>query len=178
MPFPIPLLLGLAQVAGAAAPLIGRLVGGDDAEAAGQVIGNIAKAVTGESTPESALEVLKADPAMALEFEKAVLANKNELEAMYLKDRQDARARDVAIRQAGQRNTRADVMVVVVGLVLAGIVWQLNTDTSIPDGVLAIYNMMVGAFLKMLSDAFQFEFGSSRGSKEKDLMNALRGRDQ
>lgn len=38
-----------------------------------------------------------------------------------------------------------------------------------PDQVFALLNMAAGMILGMIKDAFQFEFGSSRGSKEKDL---------
>ncbi len=38
---------------------------------------------------------------------------------------------------------------------------------TLDDGVLALITTVSGALLKMLSDAFAFEFGSSRGSREK-----------
>ncbi len=40
---------------------------------------------------------------------------------------------------------------------------------DMPDQVFALLNMAAGMILGMIKDAFQFEFGSSRGSKEKDL---------
>lgn len=84
-------------------------------------------------------------------------------------DRMDARARDTKLRQAGYKNTRADVMIVVVAFALCLDITLLSLYDLKPE-VIAIFNMMVGALLKMLGDAFQFEFGSSRGSKEKDLL--------
>ncbi len=58
---------------------------------------------------------------------------------------------------------------------LVTIVVLINGNASIKPEVLAIFNMAVGALLKMISDAFQFEFGSSRGSKEKDLQMSKGG---
>ncbi|BDW95314.1 hypothetical protein MACH10_09990 [Thalassospira tepidiphila] len=46
--------------------------------------------------------------------------------------------------------------------------WDGRLD--MPDQVFALLNMAAGLILGMIKDAFQFEFGSSRGSKEKDLL--------
>ena len=62
-------------------------------------------------------------------------------------------------------------MVLCCALAIGFIVYEMRT-AEIAPGVLAVYNMAIGALLKMLGDAFQFEFGSSRGSKEKDLLRA------
>jgi hypothetical protein len=48
------------------------------------------------------------------------------------------------------------------------IAYLINGNADMKPGVLAIFNMAIGYLLKMLGDAFQFEFGSSRGSKIKD----------
>lgn len=55
---------------------------------------------------------------------------------------------------------------VVIGLVVCvgGVVMREITD----PGSLALVTTIAGALLKMLSDAFAFEFGSSAGSKNKD----------
>lgn len=84
-------------------------------------------------------------------------------------DIQSARARDIQIKQAGYHNFRADVMLLAAFASLVTVICLINANEEIKPEVLAIFNMSVGALLKMLSDGFQFEFGSSRGSKEKDL---------
>ena len=59
---------------------------------------------------------------------------------------------------------------VTVGLVTCiatGLIISIK-DKPIDPGVLALITTVAGALLKMFSDAFAFEFGSSRGSKEKD----------
>lgn len=106
---PISIAMGLAQFA----PQVIKWISGSDkaAEAAGKVV-QIAEAVTGKQGPE-AVEALKADPALVLQFRQAVMANETELDKAYLADRADARKRDVAIVQAGQRNVRADIMVLI-----------------------------------------------------------------
>jgi hypothetical protein len=71
-------------------------------------------------------------------------------------------------RSVGGVGVRANVMLVgafaSLIFIIGGIVYF---RADIPDGVLAILNMSCGAILTMLGSAFNFEFGSSRGSSEK-----------
>jgi hypothetical protein len=171
---PISIAMGLAQFV----PQIVKWVSGSDkaAEAAGKVV-DIAKAVTGKSDADQALAAIQADPALVAQFRLSVLAQEASLDRAFLADRQDARHRDVAIRQLGHHNYRADVMLAMAFICLITILymsWHARLD--MPDMVFAFLNMTAGALLKMIGDAFQFEFGSSRGSKEKDsaLGDALR----
>lgn len=179
MPLPaiVPLLSSLLPIAGAAAPLISKALGASEKTQA--VIGDVAKAVTGKRDVETAVEAIKQDPNLALQFELGVLAKQNELQRMifedqqheretYLKNVEGARARDVEVRRlTGGTNMRANIMILAAALALIFVIWQINAVADLNQGVLAIYNMAVGALLKMLSDAFQFEFGSSRSSQEK-----------
>ncbi|MDX1611632.1 MAG: hypothetical protein R3185_04630 [Candidatus Thermoplasmatota archaeon] len=172
----IPLLTSLLPLAGAAAPLIGKALGAS--EDTQKVIGDVAKAVTGKGDVETAVEAIKQDPNLALKFEMAVLQKETDIQRMIFEDMrheremhygdlEDARGRDVEVRKlTGGTNTRPNVMLVCAAATLIFVIWQINT-ADLSSGVLAIYNMIIGALLKMLGDAFAFEFGSSRGSKEK-----------
>ena len=145
-----------------------------NSETAGTVAGkviDIAQAVTGKKLPEEAQAALDADPALASQFRLQVAANNLELVRLADADRKDARARDVAIRQIGY-NWRADILVLACVAALIYIIYAINTNVELKPEVLAIFNMSIGALLKMLGDAFAFEFGSSRGSKEKDELIA------
>ena len=163
-------LLGIATALAAefAPTLIRKLAGDDAATVAEEVIG-VATAVTGVGDPQGALEHLRANPDSVLQFKQRAAELEVQLETAYLADRQDARARDIAIRKNGGENHRANIMLAMAFICLCGIIyviWQARLD--MPDHVFAMLNMTAGALLKMISDAFQFEFGSSRGSKEKD----------
>jgi len=87
---------------------------------------------------------------------------------------------DLAARTAHRRNVRADVMVAldVIGLVACLLVLCLFR-TSLPGEAVGIISTIAGIFGACLRDAHQFEFGSSRGSKDKDeaLASALGGRE-
>jgi hypothetical protein len=161
---PISIAMGLAQFA----PQVIKWISGSDkaAEAAGKVV-QIAEAVTGKQGPE-AVEALKADPALVLQFRQAVMTNETELDKAYLADRADARKRDVAITQAGRYNWRGDLLALLAvgGLVLC--VWFVARDTEMPERAVNAIMFVAGVLAAAVRDVYNFEFGSSRGSKSKD----------
>lgn len=169
---PITIAMGLAQFA----PQVIKWVTGSDkaGEAAGRVV-EIAQAVTGKQGAD-ALDAIKADPAMALEFRKAVMFNEADMDKAYLVDRQDARKRDVALAQAGRYNWRADILAVlsVGGLVVC--MWFIARDSGMPERAVNAIMFVAGVLAAAVRDVYSFEFGSSRGSKEKDEIIALSGR--
>ena len=166
-----PVTLGLALASQFVPSIIKYFTNSDTAGAvAGQVI-DIAKTVTGKGTPDEAVAALQLDPALALQFKTAVLASDTDLEKAYLADRQSARARDVAYVQAGRVNHRADVMVIfdVLGLIACLAVLTFFRK-DIPGEVVGLLSTIAGIFGLCLRDAHQFEFGSSRGSRDKDAV--------
>ena len=134
---------------------------------AGQVI-DIAKTVTGKGTPEEAQTALAADPALAIQFKTAVMANDADLEKAHLSDRQNARGRDVAIVQAGRYNWRADLLAffAVGGLVLC--VYFIARDVALPERAVNAIMFVAGVLASAVRDVYGFEFGSSRSSQTKD----------
>lgn len=167
---PISLALGLAQLA----PSLLRYFGaGEKSAAIAEKVVGIAQTVTGAPSGEAALAALQADPKLAQEFNLAVLAADTELEHAYLADRKDARARDVALHLAGYNNRRADLMVIadVIGLIACLVVLAVYR-TSIPAEVATLLTTIASLFGLCLRDAHQFEFGSSRGSKDKDVLRS------
>ncbi len=161
---PITVAMGLAQFA----PQIVRwLSGSDKAADAAQRVVQVAQAVTGKTGPE-AVEAIKADPALVLPFRQALAGIEAELDRAYLADRQDARHRDVALTQAGRRNWRADLLALlaVAGLVVC--VWFVARDSALPERAVNAIMFVAGVLAAAVRDVYAFEFGSSRGSKEKD----------
>lgn len=88
---------------------------------------------------------------------------------LQIEDRQQARAYQL---QSG--SNRGTYMLIGVSVALALCVVAimapkfLGITAPFDNGELTFLATISGALLKMLSDAFAFEFGSSRGSKEKD----------
>lgn len=179
MPLPlIPLALGLVSEF---APGLVRHFAGDKAgEVAEKVVG-IAGALTGESEPDAMAAALRGNPELAAQFRQQSVDLELGLATLEIEDRRDARARDLAMRQAGQENRRADLMIVgdVVGLLacLTAMVaiTVLGVKGDVPPALLAMngpIGTLAGFFGAGLRDAHQFEFGSSRGSKQKDSVLA------
>lgn len=166
---PITIAMGLAQFAPS---IVKWVTGSDKAEEAAQTVVDIAKVVTGRDDADSALEAIKLDPNLALEFRKAVMANETELDRLYLADRQDARKRDTALITSGRNNYRADILatLAVVGLVVC--VWFVARDTEMPERAVNAIMFVAGVLAAAVRDVYAFEFGSSRGSKEKDELLA------
>lgn len=168
----LPILIPLAaELAASTAPwLLRHFVGEKAGDTAEKVIA-VAREVTGKADPEAAVAAIKADPALLLQFRTRAHELDNDLQKAFLADRQDARQRDVTIRAAGGRNTRADLMVAGAATVLisclACLVLLKMELTGEAVGIISTIAGIAGACLK---DAFQFEFGSSRGSKDKDVL--------
>ena len=170
---PLSLALSLAQFA----PSLLRYFGvGEKSVAVAERVVGLAQEVTGAPSGEAALEALRQNATLAQEFNLAALKMDGELEQAYLADRQDARKRDVELAKAGYRNHRADWMVAldVVGLIACLVVLALFRK-EMPAEVAALLTTIASVFGLCLRDAHQFEFGSSRGSKEKDGLLANLG---
>ncbi|TCS37501.1 hypothetical protein EDC30_104305 [Paucimonas lemoignei] len=162
---PVTILMGLAQFAPA---VIKWATGSDKAEeVAGKVI-DVAKAVTGRDTPDAALAAIQADPALAIEFRKAVMANELEYDRMFLADVQSARDRDIKMAAAGNRNYRANVLagmaILLVIVCLMVVVWMSDLD----DYAKGTITLICGRALGWVEQIFSFEFGTTRSSKTKD----------
>jgi hypothetical protein len=160
----IPIALQLAQYV----PALMRYLGaGSESTAVAEKAVEIAQTVTGARTPEEALAALAASREKQIEFQLAVLEQATELERMYLADRQDARARDVAIQAGGRRNWRADVLafLAVGGLVVC--VWFVARDSGLPERAVNAIMFVAGVLASAVRDVYNFEFGTSRGSEQK-----------
>ncbi len=164
----IPLIaaaVGLAQFA----PMIGKWLGGRKAEDMAKRVVDIANSVTDSLDPATAIQKLSENNHMLLEFQREVLNLEIQLLQAELEDRQDARARDVALARAGRVNIRADIMVISAALGLILCLCSLGYYShNLPGEAVGIISTIAGIFGACLKDAYGFEFGSSRGSKEKD----------
>ncbi len=166
MPFPIiAAALGLAEFA----PIIARWLGGDQAQSVATQVVDMAKRITSAEDPIEAIKSLKENTLQVAEFQKEVLKIETELELGFLNDRQNARNRDIALAQVGRHNMRADIMVIsaAVGLVMCLVSLAFYSE-ALPGEAVGIISTIAGIFGACLKDAYAFEFGSSRGSKDKD----------
>lgn len=166
MPLPIiSAALGLAQFA----PVIAKWLAGDDAATAAEDVLSLAKKITGTEDPMAMINSLQENPELVIAFQKAVIQMDTELELAYLRDRQDARSRDISMVAAGQKNVRADIMVLcAAGGLISCLASLACYSDNLPGEAVGIISTIAGIFGACLKDAYAFEFGSSRGSKMKD----------
>lgn len=166
----MPFAIILAQMA----PMIARWFSKSDQNSSttamiAEKVVSIAKAVTGSESAKSAVELLQKNPDMLIKFQHSIMKIDHDMEELFIHDRQDARARDIARMEAGRSNLRADIMVIcaAIGLIscLAVLVFH---EKNLPGEAVGIISTVAGIFGACLKDAFAFEFGSSRGSKSKD----------
>ena len=161
---PITIALGLAQLA----PTLMRFFGvGEKNTSVIEKVINTAVEVTGAPSGEEALTILRNNQAKAYEFQTLVLQNNSELEKLYLADTQDARARDIAITVAGNHNYRADSMYVLAVLIIMALVYFV-LKSELDEYAKGIITLVLGRFLGYLDNIYNFEFGTTRGSKNKD----------
>lgn len=117
MAFPvIAAALGLAGFA----PIIARWLGGGQAQDVATKVVDIAQKITGTDDPLEAIQRLQENTDMVSEFQRAIIQTEVEIELAIMKDRQDARLRDLALINTGRSNVRANVMVIsaAMGLIL------------------------------------------------------------
>lgn len=175
-------MIGTAlAIIGALAPfapdIIGGLagmLGGPKAGDAAKVIVDKATSVFGTSDPEKIKLMIAQEETKRAQF----IAEIQRDTAMYqveVEDRKDARARDLAIRSMPDEkgvpagtNPRANIMLFgAFVMLLAILLGALFYRASIPDTVMAMLSMIAGGLMNNLTQAYNFEFGSSRGSADK-----------
>lgn len=139
----------------------------------------IARDITGEDEPLKAIKILEKEPILMLRYQQEVMRLDRDLERAFLDDRQDARARDMTFITSGRSNTRADMMVISAAAGLVGCLVSLAYFKDwLPGEAIGIISTIAGIFGSCLKDAYSFEFGSSRGSKEKDVAVLMSGIDK
>lgn len=162
---PVTIALSLAQFA----PSIMRFFGvGEKPAAVAEKVVQLAQQVTGKTAPEEAVTALRADPALAQQFNLAVLAADTDLQKAYLHDTQDARARDVKLQELGYRNSRANTMLAGAGLLVVAILFVAIWQSPLDEFVKGILTLILGRCLGYIDQGFNFEFGTTRSSGKKD----------
>jgi len=170
----LPLIPAAIGLAAEFAPQLVRWIAGEKAGETAQEVIELAHRVTGHDTLDGAAAALRGSPELVARLRSEAAALAAELEKAHLADRADARARDVAVQQQRGRNARADVLAFAAIAGLIGLIW-LVVFVEIPAGPARdVLLLLAGALIAVVKDVYGFEFGSSRGSKDKDELAARR----
>jgi hypothetical protein len=161
-------------------PSLAEKLRGQGSRKMAEAVVSAAAAAAGVSptTPASQMIArLKTDSGATAELRQELQMIDKEVYESELQDRQLARLH--RRESSPEDRTRGNLMVagVWIGLVLCILasIWGTQgtgENRNLDPGVLALITTVAGALLKMLSDAFAFEFGSSRGSRDKSLLLA------
>lgn len=150
------------------APVLGTALGGPLAGVATRYIANEWLGDKNADEGDIALALQGASPDQIAALKRLDMEFATEMEKLRVQDLADARARDAALVSTRGNNYRADVLafLAVAGLVLC--VWFVARDTSMPERAVNAIMFISGILASAVKDVYAFEFGSSRGSKEKD----------
>lgn len=103
-------------------------------------------------------------------LELGIMKAKQELEGFKIEvaDRDSARTRDAEFIKRGMTNNRANLMFFLAVVMVGSMVWIVWKDQNINEYVKGIFTLVLGRFLGYLDNIYSFEFGTTRGSKDKD----------
>ena len=125
-----------------------------------------------EISPEELTQLRQFELEHEEELQRLYLeSNKLELEFFRAEagEKDSARKRDTEFLKAGIRNHRADFMFVLAVGIIAWLVWIVWKDQAINEYVKGIFTLVLGRFLGYLDNIYNFEFGSTRSSRTKDV---------
>jgi hypothetical protein len=135
----------------------------------------LVKQATGTDDPATALAQLQQNPEAMVKLREIAAANEASvrdhlfrMEQLVFNDLADARKRDTAFVSTGRWNWRADILAVLAVGGLVTCVWFIARDSDMEERAVNAIMFVAGVLAAAVRDVYSFEFGSSRGSKEKD----------
>ena len=159
----IALISGIIQLA----PSLAKMFKGSEAtQEAAEIAAKVARAVTGTEDNDSALAALQANPALLVEYQKALLQRESEIDALEVQDKSNARSRDIEFLHAGIRNYRADFLVGVSVLIILAVLAIVIAIPDVSEFAKGSLTTILGVFLNQLTNVFSFEFGTTKSSRE------------
>ena len=164
-PFLVPAAIAIASEF---FPVLATKLGGKRGRQVAEHVIQVAATVAGtpkDADPREIIAALKEDEAKVAEVRLRLEELDQDEHQRIVDDRMDARRYQASIGPRARLRGTLMLLGVVAGLVAIILAtFRGGTDPA----ALALLTTIAGALLKMLSDAFAFEFGSSLGSKDKD----------
>lgn len=166
-----PLILAALKIAAGFAPQLLESAAGP--EVAGKVV-EIAQAVTGGSTPDSALSALQADPAKALEFQQALLAADADIRKAEFADIASARSMQVAaLAQDDVFSKRFVYYFAAAWSLFTMLYFSFVTFVPLAPAGQRVADTILGVLITtVLGSMIAYFYGSTKGSAEKTRLLA------
>lgn len=165
-------LVAIAKTLLTVAPSIANWIGGDKAENAAQFVIDVARQSTGQNDAQQATEMILKDENLKFKFLALLEQNRNQLDELYLKGRENARnmysKHNEQADRVAERVMRFNIwfVLVMVGMNIA-VVHFMREHTEL----VAIASNIIGIAMRDLlaerHSVTAFYFGSSLGSKNK-----------
>lgn len=129
-----------------------------------QVVGSVAQEFTGETSPAKAVEAIAADPHTALEFEKAVMADKHVRAQLSLENSKDARKMYTASKEFADKLAFFTVksgLFAIVGMIIMqiGAYYVLKDDSMLIAIVSNLIGAAIGTIGSWIGQILGFYFG-------------------
>lgn len=167
MAIPLAALTALAQFA----PLLFKYIGvGKDSVPSkiAETAADIAQQVTGSESVSDAIAVLTGNSKLQWEYKLQMMAHEQAMDKAYLEDTHSARNRDAEFVKAGMINWRAHSMYIMAWVVVVVAFVMVWHSQELDDFVKATVSLILGRFLGYLDQIYNFEFGSTKSSRQKD----------
>ncbi len=84
-------------------------------------------------------------------------------------DKASARVRDSEIVKAAGANLRANLMFAIAVAAILWLVWVIWKSADISEYTKGIFTLVLGRFLGYLDNIYNYEFGTTRTSRTKDM---------
>lgn len=170
----------IGNLIGKAAPIIGTVVGGP----AGTVIGSLIASKLGvENTPEAIYNEVKANPEALVKLKQFELDEqvmlKSHIQKMAeldFKNVDSARNREIEMTKAGHRDYIKMLLAVCAVLGFIGLTTILFVYGVPKDNNTAmLIGTGYGACLSLVKDVYNYVFGSTQGSSDKNILLHTKG---
>lgn len=164
---PLTIALALAEYA---PQLIKWVTGNDKAEKVATIAVDVAKKVSGATSGEGALELIKADPKLAAEFADKIAEREADLEKAYLADMDSARRMQIeALKQDDLFSKRFVYYFATVWSAFAMLYFTFVTFGTVSQSGQRMADTILGVLIgTVITGFFNFFYGSSARSREKD----------
>jgi hypothetical protein len=174
-------VLGIAKTLGITDWISNKLSGSDNdaAKVASKVL-DFASQATGESNPLKIEKALSNDPKLAAELKATLMANEHEINMAPYKDRQGARG--MHNKHPEQADKIADrimkynpVYIAICLICQAFALYFMRDNPELLALLTSVLTMATKSFFDERKDVTGFFYGSSMGSKSKDINSQFRG---